>query len=85
MTNKKLMALAKNAQPSPFESCNNTINGAANDGPSTRAVLKTVLCRPMALASPSLPTNSDIMAWRAGISMALAVPKINASTNKCQI
>ena len=49
-----------------------------------RAVLKMAEFRATALGTSSRPTSSTTKAWRAGMSTALRMPLMNASSMICQ-
>ena len=52
-------------------------------GPTIRAPLKIAELRATALATSSRPTISTVNAWRVGMSTALVMPRIVASTRIC--
>ena len=52
-------------------------------GPTIRAPLKIALLRAIALGTSSRPTISTVNAWRVGMSTALVMPRMVASTRMC--
>ena len=79
MTKPKLAALTTKHQPMPTV----LTRTAAMVGPMTRTTFTVVLFSVTALRTWSWPTTSWTNACRAGLSTALKMPNMSASTTTC--